>query len=339
MESRFSKYIDALICEMEQYKGEKLDTVFIGGGTPSILAPKEIERICNAVKENFILSNTVEWTIEANPGTITEEKVKAMLDGGINRISVGVQSFNDAELKAAGRIHTAEEAYNTVIMLKKAGFNNISIDLMESLPLQTSESFKNSLERAVSLPINHISVYSLIIEDGTPIKKKYEDGIYTEPDEDTDRDLYHYTADFLKKYGFNRYEISNYAKVGYESRHNIKYWDCDEYIGIGLAAYSYADGKRYSNTSDFESYINGNSTAESETLTQDDMQGEFMMLGLRKTTGVSCAEFRKRFGKNIEDVFNIQKFIEHGFMENSGDMYRLTEKGLDVANTIMCEFV
>ncbi len=341
MENRFSEYISALINEMEQYKGECADTVFIGGGTPSILPSGLIEKLCSAIKENFVLSDDVEWTIEVNPGTITEEKIKAMLNGGITRISVGVQSFNDTELKAAGRIHSAEEAYNTILMLKNAGFDNISIDLMESLPLQTSDSFKASLEKAVSLPIKHISVYSLIIEDGTPIKEKYENGIYSMPDEDSDRELYHYTSKFLEKYGFTRYEISNYAKDGYSSRHNIKYWDCDEYIGIGLAAHSYVNGERYSNTADFEEYISGKYAVECEALTMDDMQGEFMMLGLRKTCGVSCAEFRKRFGKEIEDIYSdeLHKFIKLGLMEHCNGMYRLTEKGLDVANAVMCEFV
>ena len=341
-DSRFSEYIDALIKEMEEYSGAEIDTVFIGGGTPSLLAPEHISRLCDAVKNNFNLATDYEWTIEANPGTVTDLKTQAMLRGGINRISLGVQSFNDTELKAAGRIHDANTARETVMKLHKSGFRNISIDLMASLPYQTAESFERTLETAVSLPINHISVYSLIIEDGTPIQKKYSEGIYKIPDEDNDRALYHYTKRFLSEYGFNRYEISNYAIPGYESRHNLKYWDCDEYIGIGVAAASYTDGKRFSNTIDLEKYLRGEyRSGEVEILTNEDMIGEFMMLGLRKTCGVSAAEFERRFGKSIESVYGAQldRFVQLAVMEHIDGRYRLTECGLDVANVVMCEFV
>ncbi|MGN1115233.1 MAG: radical SAM family heme chaperone HemW [Candidatus Ornithomonoglobus sp.] len=341
-EERFEEYIDALIAEMAEYRSAAVDTVFIGGGTPSVLPPQLIAKLCRAVKDNFNIARDYEWTAEANPGTLTDGKIQAMLDGGINRISLGVQSFNDMELRAAGRIHTAQTAYDTVLKLNKEGFKNISIDLMESLPYQTAESFKRSLEAAVSLPVKHISVYSLIIEDGTPIKEKYDKGIYAMPDEDNDRELYHYTKTFLSEHGFNRYEISNYAMQGFESRHNLKYWDCDEYIGIGAAAASYLDGVRYSNTCDLSEYIAGNyRSGEREILTREDMTGEFMMLGLRKAEGVSAAEFKRRFGCAIESIYGsqIQKFIKLGVMEYSNGCYRLTERGLDVSNTVMCEFV
>ncbi|MGN0180987.1 MAG: radical SAM family heme chaperone HemW [Candidatus Ornithomonoglobus sp.] len=341
-EGRFEEYIDALIAEMAEYRGAAVDTVFIGGGTPSVLPPQLIAKLCAAVRDNFNISKDYEWTAEANPGTLTDEKIQAMLDGGINRMSLGVQSFNDKELKAAGRIHTAQTAYDTALKLNNAGFCNISIDLMESLPYQTAESFKQSLETAVSLPIKHISVYSLIIEDGTPIKEKYDKGIYTMPDEDNDRELYHYTKSFLAEHGFNRYEISNYAMPGCESRHNLKYWSCDEYIGIGAAAASYVGGARYCNTRDLPEYIAGNyRSGEKEILTREDMMGELMMLGLRKAEGVSVSEFKRRFGCAVESIYGaeLKKFISLGAMERAGDCYRLTERGLDVANTVMCEFL
>lgn len=341
-EERFGVYIDALTDEMTEYRGADIDTIFIGGGTPSVLPAQLINKLCGEVRDNFNIAADYEWTTEANPGTLTDEKIRAMLDGGINRVSLGVQSFNDKELKAAGRIHDAETAYNTVLKLNKAGFQNISIDLMESLPYQTTESFKRSLETAVALPIRHISVYSLIIEDGTPIKEKYDKGIYTMPDEDNDRELYHYTRAFLAEHGFERYEISNYAMPGYESRHNLKYWDCDEYIGLGAAAASYLDGVRYSNTHNLTEYLNGRyRSGERERLTRDDMTGEFMMLGLRKINGISSAEFQRRFGCTVENVYGaqLQKFLKLGVMEQSGGGYRLTERGLDVANAVMCEFV
>lgn len=341
-ESRFPEYIDVLINEMEEYRGAEINTVFIGGGTPSLLIPELINRLCTEVKDNFKLAPEYEWTIEANPGTVTDLKIQTMLRGGINRVSLGVQSFNDTELNAAGRIHDSKTAYETVIKLYKAGFENISIDLMESLPYQTAESFKQTLETAVSLPIKHISVYSLIIEEGTPIKKKYDEGIYKMPDEDSDRALYHYTKRFLSEHGFNRYEISNYANPGYESRHNLKYWDCDEYIGIGVAAASYIDGRRFSNTTSLGQYLSRSfRSGECEKLTSEDMMGEFMMLGLRKTSGVSAAEFERRFGKPMESIYGTQleRFTRIGAMEYTGGYYRLTDRGLDVANAVMCEFM
>lgn len=341
-ESRFSEYIDALTDEMTEYRDTEIDTVFIGGGTPSLLTSELINRLCAAVKGNFRLAHDYEWTIEANPGTVTDLKIQAMLCGGINRISLGVQSFDNTELEAAGRIHNSETAYETVMKLYESGFHNISIDLMESLPYQTEESFRRSLETAVSLPIRHISVYSLIIEEGTPIKKKYDEGIYKMPDEDNDRKLYHYTKQFLAEYGFNRYEISNYAKPGYESRHNLRYWNCGEYIGLGVAAASYTDGRRFNNTENLERYLSGSfRSSEFEALTSEDMMGEFMMLGLRKTIGVSAADFEERFGKPIESIYGTQlgRFTRLGAMEYISGYYRLTERGLDVANTVMCEFV
>lgn len=339
--SRFEAYIDALKREMKRYKGEEINTVFIGGGTPSVLPCELIKELCEAVKENFRISTDAEWTIEVNPGTMSEEKARLMLSCGINRISVGVQSFNDSELKAAGRIHTAAEAEETIVMLENCGFTNISIDLMESLPLQTKESFKQTLKKAVELPVSHISAYSLIIEDGTPIKEKYETGVYSLPDEETDREMYRYTGEFLAECGFYRYEISNYARQGFESRHNIKYWSCDEYIGLGAAAHSYMNGERYSNTECLEDYIKGSEKINSEILSEDDMIGEFMMLGLRRICGVSAAEFEKRFKRKIEDVYGavLEKFIKTGFMEKKDGYYSLTENGLDVANSIICEFV
>lgn len=341
MEAQFDAYLDALISEMRSYHGAAVDTVFIGGGTPTALGAAQLARLFAAVRENFDVAAGAEFTIEANPGTVTDEKISTVLSGGVNRVSVGVQSFNDRELRAIGRIHDAKTAYDTVISLDKAGFSNISIDLMASLPYQTLESLKNTLDTAVSLPIKHISVYSLIIEDNTPIKKKYEDGSYAMPDEDEDREMYRYTAEFLKKNGFCRYEISNYKKPGFESRHNLKYWDCDEYIGIGLAAHSYVNGVRYYNTSDMEKYLVGICREGEERLTSEDMRGEFMMLGLRKTSGVSAAEFKKRFGAELEAVYGdiIKRYVALGLLAYTDGRLRLTERGLDVANTVMCEFL
>lgn len=342
IEGKIDEYLDALSAEASLYRGTRIDTVFIGGGTPTILNAVQIKRLCGIVRDNFDIRSCVEWTAESNPGTVTDDKIYAMLDGGINRISVGVQSFNDKELQAVGRIHNAETAYNTVLSLAKNGFDNISIDLMESLPYQTPETFAESLRIASELPLAHISVYSLIIEDGTPIKRKYDEGVYSEPDEDTDRELYSYTKKFLESKGFYRYEISNYAKTGYESKHNMLYWTCGEYIGLGVAAHSYIDGERYSNTTDINRYISGSfANGERERLTKNDMMGEFMMLGLRMTRGVSCDEFLKRFGCGIEKIFgsSIKKHTAAGLLEYDGRVCRLTERGFDLANTVMCDFI
>ena len=339
----FEKYVLRLAEEMEEYNGENINSIFIGGGTPTVLSPQLITRLCSDIKKKFNISKNTEWTIEANPGTLTDEKISSVLEGGINRISIGVQSFNDDELKAIGRIHSAETAYNTVINLKKAGFNNISIDLMESLPLQTAQSFKNSLQTAVELPINHISVYSLIIEENTPLKAKYDSGVFTLPDEDSDRDLYAFTKEYLENFGFNRYEISNYAKKGYESRHNLKYWNLDEYIGLGTAAHSFVGNRRFSNTEKLENYLDGQfrNAEESELLSTDDIMGEYMMLGLRKTAGISKQEFKIRFKTDIKDVYGtvMEKYFRSGFMKEENGFIMLTDKGLDVSNSIMCEFI
>ena len=340
-EEYFDVYISALLREMEKYRGTDADTVFIGGGTPSVLSYKQIERVCDGVNRNFKLSQSLEWTMEINPGTITEEKMHAMKNGGINRVSVGVQSFNDNELEAVGRIHNSTTAYDTVTALYNEGFSNISIDLMESLPYQTTDSFKHSLDVAMSLPISHISVYSLIIEEGTPIKEKYDNGIYALPDEDSDRVLYKYTGKYLKQNGFSRYEISNYAKTGFESKHNLKYWNCDEYIGIGLGAHSYIDDVRSYNTSVLDEYISGITTVDASILTKHDKMGEFMMLGLRKTEGIDKNEFYRRFSVYPDMIWKNQldKFIGLKLMKEKNGMYSLTERGLDISNSIMCEFL
>ena len=336
----YEPYINAVLREAEQYRGEDIDTVFIGGGTPTVLPPELILKLLRGIYRCFCISGNAEITTECNPGTITPKKIKALIDGGVNRISVGIQSFNDDELKRIGRIHSAETAYNTVCALRENGFKNISIDLMTALPGQTPESLMYSLKAAVDLPINHISAYSLIIEAGTPLNDKYLKGEIHVPDEETDREMYYNTVDFLAKHGFNRYEISNFSKVGFECKHNIKYWDCMEYIGLGAAAHSYVSHTRYSNTTDINEYISGG-RREYISLTREDEISEFMMLGLRKSSGVSADDFHKRFNKTITDVFGgeLERFISLGLMEHIGGNYRLTERGIDVSNSVMCEFM
>lgn len=339
-EDKFDAYISAVLREGEEYRGEKIDSIFVGGGTPTILNERQLKKLLTQINKIFDIDANAEITCEGNPGTISTEKISLLSDCGINRMSVGVQSFNDDELKVIGRIHTSDEAYNTVQKIKSGGIDNINIDLMTALPKQTPKSLAYTLRRAVELPITHISVYSLIIEDGTPLEREYSQGRLILPDEDTDREMYHSTVEFLRKNGFEQYEISNFTKRGLECKHNLKYWNCDEYIGLGVAAHSYIENKRFCNSSDINEYITNNKR-EYTLIPEEDKISEFMMLGLRKNNGVSELDFYERFGKTIQETFGeqLQKFIRLGLMKKINDSYCLTERGIDVSNSVMCEFI
>lgn len=340
-ESVFSDYVSAVIDEMGEYAGVRADTVFIGGGTPTVLSAGELYRLIDACFEKFRVADDYEFTVEANPETLTLDKIKAMRGSGANRVSVGAQSFDDAELKRLGRIHDAKTAYNTICQLKENGFDNINVDLMTALPFQTTESLSRTLETALSLPVTHISAYSLIIEDGTPLEREYSQGNIELPDEDTDRDMYAMTAERLKKGGFKRYEISNFSRDGFECRHNKKYWRCEEYIGLGAAAHSYIDGKRFYNTSDLSEYFSGKKRAGETVLTERGKIGEFMIMGLRMDEGISEAEFLKRFGKTLDAQYGkeLEKFIKGGFLLRENGRVFFTDRGRDVSNSVLCEFV
>lgn len=335
-------YLDALEKEMLEYRGSDVDTVFIGGGTPSILSADYLERLLYDVRTSFSVSSEAEFSVEINPGTLTADKISALKSGGVNRISVGVQSFNDAELKALGRIHSAETAVKSVLDLSSAGFDNINIDLMTSVPYQTYDTLMSTLKTAVSLPVTHISAYSLILEEGTPLYDDYANGKFIPVDDDTDRDNFSGLVDFLASNGFKRYEISNFAKDGFCCRHNIKYWKCGEYIGLGLAAHSYINGVRFFNTSAMEKYLNGEFHIKNQPpLSQNDMMSEFMMMGLRMTEGISEEDFLKRFGKSITEVYEkkLKNFLKCGLILHKEGKYYLSRRGLDVSNSIMCEFL
>ncbi len=334
-------YLDALFLEMERYQGERVDTIFIGGGTPTSLTAEQLELLLKNIQKKFVLTENCEFTVEANPKTLDEEKLATLKKYGINRLSIGVQSFNHNELLALGRVHTDAEAEETITLAKKY-FDNISIDLMCAIPNQTKESFKKNLEKAYSLKPQHISCYSLILEEGTPLYEENEKGNLVLPDENEEREIYDIAVCEMEKQGYLQYEISNFAKQGFESEHNKKYWQCDEYIGIGLSAHSYIDGVRFSNTDDFSSYIKGEfSSGEKEVLSKEDQMSEFMFLGLRKTDGVSKTEFLNRFGENMEKVFEkpLSKFKNLGMIEEKGDKICLTQKAISVSNQVMCEFI
>lgn len=335
-------YVDALIDEMHEFSGSDIDTVFIGGGTPTVLNNACLEKLCTAVFENFKVANDCEFTIEANPGTVDFEKARLLYECGVNRISIGVQSFNDEELKCLGRIHSAREAYDTVNCVHKAGFDNISIDIMTALPDQNREKLIGTIKTAMELPINHISAYSLILEEGTPLLRDYENGLFEIPNEDEDRGMYELTVRTLKKHGFKRYEISNFALDGFECRHNKKYWECREYFGLGAAAHSYVDGKRTENTKNIGEYISGKYHCDNSIyLTKEDMIFEFVMMGMRMDKGINESEFERRFGIKVDVLYKKQldKFLSGGFIERANGNIRFTDVGRNVSNSILCEFI
>lgn len=339
---QIDRYLGVLKREMGEYQGACIDTVFIGGGTPSILSGRQLDSLLKEVHRVFEVKKNAEITIEANPNTLSSEKMHVLLKNGVNRLSVGVQSFDDEELKRIGRIHNAQMAYTTVCEAKKLGFNNINLDLMTALPGQTLQSLRKTLETALTLSPQHLSCYSLILEEGTPLFQQYQKGGLSIPEEETDREMYHEMCEQLKQHGFEQYEISNFAKPGRECRHNLKYWKCDEYIGVGTAAHSYLGHCRFANTSDFEEYLKGHfHTEQRQMLTREDEMAEFIIMGLRMIKGIHTEEFLRRFGISFEVHFEdiIKKHLQNGFLAKKANRYFLTSKGLDVSNAILCDFV
>lgn len=341
------EYLDALCFEIrERGDGRCADTVYIGGGTPTLLSPGEIYRILDACSRSFSLSEGSEITVEANPGTVTGESLSGYLSAGINRISFGIQSFNDDVLRRLGRIHTADEAAYSYSLARKAGFDNISMDLMFAVPGLSMDIWKQTLSRAVSMDPEHISFYSLQIEEGTPFYRMYENGTITETDEETDRNMYHYAAAFLAESGYCHYEVSSCAKKGFESRHNLKYWSMADYTGAGLGASSFEEGVRTVNTSSLEEYINGcgRDGRRVHVNTAFDNASEFVFTGLRRLAGISLDEFREFTGNDFFDVFpesrkKIEEWVNLGFAYFDDGVFRLTLKGIDIQNRILMEFV
>jgi len=323
---------------MLAFKNTRADTVFIGGGTPTILPDNLLDKLLFSVHDIFNLSDNTEISVEANPKTLTPDKL-SLLKQYVNRLSIGVQSFNDNELKLIGRVHSAKDACETLSLAGKY-FNNINMDLMASLPSQTIESLEYSLRTAVSLSPAHISCYSLIIEENTPIYEMYKSGVLKFPDEDADRDMYDMTREYLALNGYNRYEISNYAKNGFECRHNIKYWNCDEYIGFGVSAHSYRNKRRYFNSGIMKEYLNRAGGGEN-ILSDNDMMSEFVFMGMRKMRGISKSEFKKRFSVDIYDVYGdiIWEKIQKRLICEKGDFLYLSDRGIDISNYVLCDFI
>lgn len=325
----------------------QITTVYIGGGTPSYIDSKYIVEIIDEIKKKN-LSKRPEITIEVNPGTVTKEKLKDYKKCGINRLSIGLQSAKDEILKEIGRIHNFEQFLETYQMARKVGFKNINVDLILGIPNQRIKDLKYSLEKIIELQPEHISVYSLIVEDGTPIANKIEKGELELPDEDTERNMYWYVKNTLELNGYIHYEISNFAKKGRESKHNKNCWNQNQYFGFGVAAHSYRDITRYSNTEKIEEYIKNVMTERldrnriiHEIQKEYDAEKEYMLLGLRKIVGVNISEFKLKFGDNPIYLFRneLKKLTDEGLIIVDEDFIRLTNKGIDLANLVWEEFV
>ena len=323
-------YLDALEDEMraaaERFGPMAADTVFIGGGTPSLLTGDEMRCLMDAVRRWFCVSPDAEITSEANPGTLDAAKLAAFRAAGVNRLSLGVQSFDDGLLRVLGRIHTAREAEAAVRLAAEAGFSNLSLDLMYALPAQSMAQWRATLETALRLPVKHISCYSLIVEDGTPMQAMVEADPGCLPDEETAVDMQHEAARLLAERGFLRYEISNYALPGFESRHNLVYWRRGDYLGLGCAAHSLMNSQRFANTASLEEYLSGLRAGEPETLTERDVYEETVMLGLRTREGVEAALLP-------QDALG--RLVSAGLMRREG----VTEAGADVLNAVILEFL
>ena len=339
------RYIEALLAEIQAVQGVEayeIVSVFIGGGTPSVLKAEAIASIMRTLQEQFFFCEDAEVTIEANPGTVDLEKLTIYRNVGINRLSLGLQSTDAEELKLLGRIHSYEEFLKSYEWARKAGFSNINIDLMFAIPGQTGEAWRQHLYQVAELNPEHISAYSLIIEEGTPFAEQNLDL----PDEDTEYQMYEDTAEILERYGYRQYEISNYAKQGYMCRHNAGYWQRLEYLGFGLGASSLYGGMRFSNTHQMQEYLKESRNPDQirkdvTVLSRNEQIEEFMFLGLRMTEGISEKKFEENFDVRLMDIYGdiLQKYEETGFMEHIETKWRLTRKGIHVSNHILADFL
>lgn len=357
------EYTNALIKEIKGYKKEFenyiVTSIFIGGGTPSVIPAEQMQEIISEIREVFCVHAQAEVTMEMNPGTVSEEKFHIWKKAGINRLSIGLQSADNRELKILGRIHTYEEFLDCFVMARAAGFDNVNVDLISAVPGQTKESFEQTLRKIVELGPDHISAYSLIIEEGTPFYELYgEKGARADcgislPDEEEDRRIYEMTGKILEQHGYQRYEISNYAKPGYECRHNLGYWERKDYLGIGTGSASLVNNVRFSHIETREDYVkilaeqsNPECAVEKIKVNQDvlDQSGqmeEFMFLGLRKMGGISKKKFRQEFDIEFDRVYGAvcQKLEQEGLVCVQGDRVFLTDRGIDLSNQVFVEFL
>lgn len=339
-------YVEALCKEIrEKNIKNNIKSIFIGGGTPSYLSSKEIEKLLKVINE-LNLDENIEFTMECNPGTLDEEKLMVMKNGGVNRISMGLQAVQNSLLKDIGRIHSFKIFEENFLLARKVGFNNINVDLMFGLPSQKIEEWKESLETIIKLNPEHISAYGLILEEETAFYKLWERNELILPSEEDERLMYKITKDLLSNNGYNQYEISNYAKKGFECYHNKVYWKCNEYLGLGSASSSFIDKKRIKNIENVKLYIDSVhdnlSIIEEEyrNTLNDDME-EFMFMGLRMIEGIEIEEFKERFNKDIEEVYKtvIEKNINLNLLKKEKGFLKLTEKGIELSNSVMSDFI
>lgn len=318
-----------------------VDSIFFGGGTPSLLEPLHIAAAMNALSDSFHIDPDAEITIEANPGTLTAAKLKQYRLMGINRLSLGVQSMDDSVLFTLGRIHTRSQVLDSVRLAREAGFDNINIDLMLGIPGQTLESWERTMDEIFGLEPEHLSFYSLQIEEGTPFYDWFRTGRLEAMPEELDRRMYHGMRRRLEDQGYRHYEISNAAKPGRECRHNLKYWSMQDYIGLGLAAHSYVRGVRFSNTEDMERYLRGDHLEEVHKNDRADSISDYLFTELRRIEGFSQSEFEERFGEPPSALFGpeIRRFCAEGLLEADGDRLRFTARGLDFTNTVLRELM
>ncbi|AUA29781.1 TPA: radical SAM family heme chaperone HemW [Clostridioides difficile] len=339
-----NKYKNKECCSLN--KNDKITSIFVGGGTPSILTSDEIREVFISIKEMFDIDENAEITIECNPGTLTLEKLKTMKEIGINRLSIGLQAIQEKHLNFIGRIHTYEEFEKNYKDALSVGFKNINIDLMYSLPNQTLCDWKETLEKVVHLNPTHISAYSLILEEGTELYNMYESNKFELIDENVDIEMYEYTINYLKSKGYNQYEISNYSKEGYNCKHNILYWECEHYIGIGAGASGYINENRYNNVESLEDYHlslvkREKPIQENEILSEKDMIEEKIFMGLRMNKGIKFEDFKKKFGIDFREKYNkqIEMLLARKLINQSFEGIQLTQKGREISNSVFIEFM
>lgn len=338
-------YLEHLLEEFQSYDIQKLRTLYIGGGTPTALSASQLEVLLKGLTKNLDLSVLEELTIEANPGDLDADKIAVLKNSAVNRVSLGVQTFDDKMLKKIGRSHLEKDIYENIDRLKLAGFDNISIDLIYALPDQTMEQVKENVAKAIGLDIPHMSLYSLILENHTVFMNRMRRGKLPLPKEELEAEMFEYIIAELERAGFEHYEISNFSKSGFESRHNLMYWDNAEYYGIGAGASGYVNGVRYKNHGPIRHYLSaveeGNARITEEHLSQKEQMEEEMFLGLRKKSGVSMARFEEKFGRSFDGLYGetVRDLVQQGLMQIEGDRVRMTKRGLFLGDTVAERFI
>ena len=338
-------YLEHLLEEFQSYDIQKLSTLYIGGGTPTALSAPQLEVLLKGLTKNLDLSVLEELTIEANPGDLDADKIAVLKNSAVNRVSLGVQTFDDKMLKKIGRSHLEKDIYENIDRLKLAGFDNISIDLIYALPGQTMEQVKDNVAKAIGLNIPHMSLYSLILENHTVFMNRMRRGKLPLPKEELEAEMFEYIITELERAGFEHYEISNFSKPSFESRHNLMYWDNAEYYGIGAGASGYVNGVRYKNHGPIRHYLSaveeGNARITEEHLSQKEQMEEEMFLGLRKKSGVSMSRFEEKFGRSFEGLYGeiVRDLVQQGLMQIEGDRVRMTKRGLFLGDTVAERFI